>query len=362
MKWSNRSIDERRRHVGGFVAVTSMMSQATDVLRRCYQGFHVGHQASCSFIVGKTGVGKSTAADDFLEEIREEYRGTLNDGHNLKLADRDDNAHTMSVIFEKPGHGLVRPVLKVEVTKSTYRNLFSDTLTAIGVKVQTRATLGEMMSIARQQIREQGIRLIIFDDCQHITESRSTRNPYEAADVFKALMKQARVQVVCMGLPHTTDFLLENAQLETLKDEELRMVPFPCDLEEDSEYINFLKALSEYLPFDHKPSLDERSVALGLHMASDGYIGTLMKYVSRAADQAIEEGAHTLTRDHLAKAYSRKTNVPIHENPFIEKNINPEGFRATKAARLERRRAEARKGRSERNSTGRKPRLKKGGA
>lgn len=362
MKWSKQSVEERRQHLGRFVAVTTTMKEANDVMRRCYRRFHEELQASCSFIVGPTGVGKSTAADDFLEEIREEFRGTLKNGQDLKLANHEDYSHTMSVTFEKPGHGLVRPVLKVEVTKSSYRDLFADTLLAIGIKVRARATLGEMMTIARQQIDQQGIRLIIFDDCQHIVEATWRRNPYEAADVFKALMKQARVQVVCMGLPHTTDFLLENAQLENLKDEELGMVPFDLDLEEDSQFCEFLKALSEHLPFDQKPALDERSIALGLFLASEGYVGTLMKLVSRAAEHALDEGAATVTAAHLKEAYRRKTNAPDFENPFHNKEVDPDGFREMKAARSKARRQEAKKARAERNASIGKSPLRKGGA
>lgn len=362
MEWKSRSAEERRNHIGSFIAVTPTMKRATDVLRRCYRAYHEEPQASCSFIVGETGVGKTTVANDFLEEIRGEYLGTIMDEQNLKLADDADYDHTMSVTFEKPGHGFVRPVVKIQVSKkTTYKQLFSDTLAAIGLTVR-RATLGEMMSIARQQIKEQGIRLIIFDDCQHIAESGLTRDPYEAADVFKALMKEARVQIACVGLPHAADFLLESAQLETLKNEELRMMPFPLDLSEHGEYRAFLKAFSDDLPFDRKPSLESPQMALRLHLASDGYVAAIAKYIGLAAKEAIDRDMETITTDLVGEVYRRKHNVPDNENPFLKAEVEPDGFREIKATRRQERLLEARKGRATRRAKTRKPSLRKGAA
>lgn len=363
MKWKSRPAEERRKHIGSFVAVTPTMKRAIDVLRRCYRAYHDESQASCVFVVGQTGVGKTTAANDFLEEVREEYLGTLMDGHNLKLADVEEYDRSMSVTFENPGQGFVRPLVKIQVPKkTTYKRLFADTLAAIGIKVPSSATLGDMMSIARQQIKEQGIRMIIFDDCQHIAESNLNRDPYEAADVFKALMKEARVQIACVGLPHATDFLLENAQLETLKSEELHMMPFPLDLSDTSEYCMFLKAFSDDLPFDRKPLLEKPAMALRLHLASDGYVAAIAKYVSLAAKEAIDRNLDTITMDLLEEVYRRKHNVTENENPFRKAEIDPEGFRKIKADRRRERVAEARKGRATRRAKERELSLRKKGA
>lgn len=361
--WESRTAEERRRHVGEFIAITPTTEEAIAVLRRCYDRWHEEQQASCSFVVGETGVGKTTAANEFMEEVREEYLGTFTDDHNLLLADEAEYPHTMSVTFERPGHGLVRPVLKVFVgKKSTYKQLFADTLTAIGVKVPKGASLGEMKSIARRQVKEQGIRLIIFDECQHIAESNLTRDPYEAADVFKVLMKEARVQVACVGLPHATDFLLENAQLETLKDEEYRMKPFPLDLDEDSELCIFLRAYSEDLPFDHPSDLDAPEIALRLHLASEGHVATITKYVSLAAKEAIGLGHPSVTLDHLAEVFRRKTGLPDEENPFRMAVPDAKGFRARQKARRTERLAEARKRRAPRKAKPGKSPLRHRGA
>ena len=361
MIWAKQPALERRKHIGKFVAVTSMMKGVNGVLRRCYERHRVNQEASCSFVFGATGVGKSTAAHDFLEEIREDYRGSLKDGSDLKLANDNEYSHTMSVTFEKPGHGLMRPVVKVEVGESsTFRDLYRDTLLAIGIKVAARTTVGQMKAIARHQVAEQDVRMIIFDDCQHILEGRNPSNPYQAADVFKEFMKETRVQVVCMGLRETTDLRVWNTQLNGLIDEEWEMEPFKLDLSEDGEFYEFLYVLSEYLPFDKKPPLYDRSTALSLYQASDGYLRPLMKVISLAAEMAIDQGAKTINNDHLAEAYRRKVRVPEFENPFLNKELDIEGFAQVKTARLKARKAEARKGRAERDAS-RKSALRNGG-
>ncbi|NUU44501.1 ATP-binding protein [Tardiphaga robiniae] len=361
MTWMNRTAEERRKHVGSFVAVTPTMKRATGILRRCYSSWHETQQASCSFLVGETGVGKTTVANDFLEEVREDYRGAIMDGQNLKLTDAAEYDRTMSVTFEKPGHGLVRPVVKLQVgKKTTYKQLFADTLNAIGIKPSGRPTLGEMQAMARHQIKEQSIRLIIFDDCQHIAESTLKGDPYEAADVFKALMKETRVQVMCMGLPHALDFLLANGQLETVKSEQWTMPPFPLDLDEKADLRRFLKSLSDDLPFDVNPNLHHKSTALRLFLASDGYLGGITKYVTEAVKVAIEEEMETITMLALAEAYRRKHDVPDGENPFFPKeDPNAEGFLRMKKERREESELKALEGHTIRRAKARKNGLKK---
>ncbi len=349
MKWKNCTADERKQHVDGFVAVTPTMARALDVLRRCYRSHGSGQQASCSFIVGETGVGKTTVANEFLEEVRAEHMGILMDGQNLKVQDEEAYPHNMSVTLERPGHGLIRPVLKIQVgKKSTYKQLFAQTLAAIGVNVAKATRFGEMMSIARIQIREQGIRMIIFDECQHIADSSMTRDPYEAADVFKVLMKEARVQIACVGLPYTTDLLLENRQLETLKKEEMTMRPFQPDFNDGSELMGFLQALSTDLPFDRAQQIHKGPMAIRLHFASDGYVAGIAMMVSEAAKIAIDEGVEVIDLDLLGEAYRRKHDVPVNENPFLMAKVDPDGFRALKAARWNERVLAAQKNRATR--------------
>lgn len=361
MTWNNRSPEERRRHIGSFVAVTPTMKRASDVFRRCYEAYHEEQQASCSFVVGETGVGKTTVANDFLEEVREKYRGSVMDGQNLTLAPDADYDRTMSVTFENPGQGFVRPVVKVQVSKkTTYKQLFAETLSAVGIKFSKFATLGDLKSMARHQIKEQGIRMIIFDDCQHIAESSLIRDPYEAAEVFKALIKEARVQIMCVGLPHATDYLVVNGQLETVKNEEWHMKPFSLDLDEGSDYLRFLKSFSDDLPFDVNPCLNETSLALRLHIAADGFIAPIAKYVGLAAKEAIARGSETITLDMFEEVYRRKNNVPDKENPFFTNvDPDPEGFKKVKEDRRKERLLEIDKGRATRRAKAREQSLKK---
>ncbi|MGM4892017.1 ATP-binding protein [Tardiphaga sp. 839_C3_N1_4] len=347
MTWNEKSTHDRLTHIGRFVAQTSNLLDAKAVLQRLYRNFRVSQQAGCAFIVGRTGAGKSTVANDFLEDIREEYRGTLKNGDDLKIADNQDYSHTMSVTFEKPGHGLVRPVLKVEVQASTRRDLFRDVLLAIGIRVGSRTTFGQMMAIARHQINEQDIRLIIFDDCHHIAEGDMTK-ALHAANVIKCLIKQARVQVACMGVLHAGDLPLVNDELESLKDENHPMRPFDLDLGGESEYMDFLAALSDWMPFDRKLAFDDDAVAMGLFKASDGYVGTLTKFVTKAAEVTIDSGADMMTMEHLATAYARKTNAPTWENPFENQTLDIQGFRAAKAERRRTQLNEAARGQNER--------------
>lgn len=347
MKWKNVTKDERMQHIDSFVGITPTMTLALDTLRRCYSAHGKGKQATCCFVVGETGVGKTTVANEFLEEIRAEQMGVLRDGQNLQVPDKEAYPHDMSVTLVKPGHGLVRPVLKVFVgKKTTYKQLLAKTLTAIGINVQKAARYGDMLAIARKQIKEQDIRLIIFDECQHIADCSTGREPYEAADVFKALMKETRVQIACVGLPYALDLLLANRQLVTELKEQRTMNPFEPDFNDGSEFMEFLKAMSADLPFDHTQTIHKAPTAIRLHLASDGYIAGITMMVSEAAKIAIEDGLQGVDLKLLGEVYRRKHDVPPNENPFLLPTVDPDGFRALKAARLKERLQESERNRA----------------
>jgi hypothetical protein len=328
MKWKDRTDEEREQVVGSVVIHTPAVSEGLDVLRRLYKRHRKTPEGTCSFITGDTRVGKTTILNEFLEEVCESFGGELRGAEDSALAADEGYTGTMSVVEEVKGHGLTRPILKFGVDKkATYKSMLLATIAALGVPPPRRsADTKELTSIILAQARGQEVRLIIFDDCQHISENRSRMDPYEAADAFKVLMKHARVQVACVGLDHATDFLLVNGQLKAMTEEVHRMAPFASDLGAGDPFREFLGSLSDELPFDKPSYLDDVEMAVRIHMASQGYVGLISKIVGLATNEAIARGHDRVTAEHLAKVQDRLQPDLAAENPFRIKKVNEEQY------------------------------------
>lgn len=352
MSWLTKSTEERQRHIGGFIAMTRTLEDATRVLRKRYMSWHTAPQGNCAFIVGITNTGKTTAIDEFMAEIRDGIAAQFKDGNDLVLADEEAYPPTMSVAFERPGQGVVRPVIKVFVGKRvTFNNLLWDTLLALGIKAPKNATYSQMMTMIRTQIREQEVKLLIFDECQHICEGRTQRGQYDAGDVFKLLMKDARVEIACAGLPHATEMLDANTQLAKLVRAKLTIQPFPLALEPESGWIVLLATMSADLPFDKPSDLHSRPTALRLHLATEGLIGHVCALVMSAAVDAMTEGEDHVSMTRLAATYREETGVPDDENPFLMPRIDARHYNAL-VARKRRERLDAAEARQSGNRPG----------
>jgi len=200
------------------------------------------------------------------------------------------------------------------------------------------------MSLAMRHFELQGVRMVAFDESQHIIEGHSKDTAYEAADVFKMLLNEARVQVVCVGLPRTLEILDANPQIPRHCTAVYELKPFAMEVEDlESDYMTFMRGLNAYLPFDESSNLHHPVLAMRIHLASDGLIGLIMHLVQTATARAIEEGLSCLTRKVLGEVYGEISIVKPADNPFISPEFNENMYEAIQARRktMNKRRASA---------------------
>ena len=76
-------------------------------------------------------------------------------------------------------------------------------------------------------IEAQKVKMIIFDDVQHILDAGMSA--YSAADVFKLFLK-SRVAVVCIGLLYAHLLTAVNPQLNRLVQQKIVMPPLRCSI------------------------------------------------------------------------------------------------------------------------------------
>jgi hypothetical protein len=216
------------------------------------------------------------------------------------------------------------------------RALLFDLLLALGVRANRSSNFGELMSLVRHHLSAQAVKLIIFDEVHHIVDGHGPSTAYEAADLFKMLLIQSRVQIVCLGLPHSVDILAANGQLARRCRARYEIRPFFCEVDDpESDFMQFCAALDATVPFDEPSGLDRPDTALRLHIAGEGYIGRITHVVQTACELAIDQGLSRLGHEVLGEAFRNIESVDDDENPFFVANPRPETFAVKRAQREE---------------------------
>ncbi|KAB0679714.1 ATP-binding protein [Aureimonas leprariae] len=246
----------------------------------------------------------------------------------------------MSVVLERDDR-LERPVIKIPVDpKPSFKSLFSDVVVAVtGTRPPKTMNFMSVLTMLIHQLLAQKTKLLIFDDVQHISEHRGPEGIYKAADVFKVLMKSARMQIVLIGLPHAREIMLANTQLHEMTSRVHQVSPFVLDGRE-GEFVQFLEAIEGELPFDKASDISGDEVAVRIHHATDGYVGRISHLLIDAVDYALEEGLGRLDRTALAGMLRDHRGIGSHLNPFLlDENELKEFQQTIHAERSKRQRA-----------------------
>jgi ABC-type oligopeptide transport system ATPase subunit len=336
--FSQMSDIERLAHLGGFQADTPQFVDAKQALLRLYRGWQTTKDAHILTLSGESGVGKTTVADDVIQDLESEWQGLVTDGNN-EVCEPTLPIPPTAGITKEGAVGLIRPVVKVFVEpKARARGLLRDTLHALGVRSTIHDTYGELIERLQIHVVGQQVRLLIFDEVHHVVEGHGPATAYEAVEVIKMLLLQARVQIACLGLAITETILDKNLELPRHCRGRIAMTPLADDFGTRSDFMRFLKALSRDLPFDTPSNLTDADIAVRIHVATGGLIGEIINLVHAACEVAIEHGSEGITRKLLAEVYGRINGGGRAENPFSVDVLSQDTIVAIHKRREERRR------------------------
>lgn len=330
-KWPREA---RVEHLSYRFLKTPFTKDVHDLLEHLYWPAGLEPEGEGCFILGDTGVGKTTAVRMFTNDKYAELRAADPSGtwYRPKVFGTD-----LAPICHKTPEGLRRPIAVVWVDpRPRFNSFMKDTALGLQVDLGSRFDFGHACIEIARALEEQEVKMIIFDDVQHIVENNM--NVYGAADVFKVFAK-ARVQVICIGLPKAEDLGTENEQLERLVANTYTVLPLRCsvndfpriddngkaigrELQQLTPFRRLMKALdrrdgkNSVLPFDDESNLSAPDMALRIHQAYRGYTGQMMKLVMRAAKLAIEDGTSRITRKHFEDAYRKASRCSDEANWF----------------------------------------------
>jgi len=316
--WIGVPAAQRRAHISQYVAFTPGLKAAVAVVDDLYDTWREAPEGEISFIQGETRAGKTTALDEFILDKHEWFSKYYKCRKDFTVQPLGEDPAFWAIEIDTP-NGYLRPIVKVQVSKKPkYRSLFADVLATMGCRHIPDSMTGDArLKLMTTQMREQQTRCIAFDEVHHISEYKDPEGTYDAGDVFKIVAKNARVGVLCVGLPHMMELVDANVQVRELVRATYTFEPFRLDLDPSSDLKKFMTALNEQMPFDQPSYLDQDDIVLRIALMNDMFTGRIAKFVHRVVGYAIDVGAPCVDLQTLADYVRIKLEIKDQTNIFL---------------------------------------------
>lgn len=331
MQFARMSHQERLDWMKKHTIETPDVKKVITYCRRLYRQAGTKREGNVGFVMGDTGVGKSTAVAAFVDQIADEIRRERPEAELMRPEVEDTYIRPIWEVVQSEGdeYRIERPVVVVVVPpRPQFNPLLGDVAAALGKPLTKGFKFGEALRTIKKEIRLQNVKMMIFDEVQHITQG--SISSYQAADVIKVIAK-CKVEVVCVGMPDMMN-LVEgqnaNEQLQRLKRISCEVRPLACSLEDffqgqltatssddirfpNSEFKDFCARLDDrsdperiILPFDEPSDISNALVAIRLWRACwNGRVGKIMDFLGAASDLAIEKKRRSLTLKVMEDTY-----------------------------------------------------------
>ena len=273
-----------------------LLAQVEKDLERLFDYGQVGAQSGTSantyMLVGAPGSGKTGALRRFE-----------NRHPKVQEAERD-----------------VYPVLYVEVPPCTTRKALAERiLQALRAFVPANSTESRLTEKVRKHLRDQGVKVLVLDEAQHLTNPDRRRLNYEAADWVKGIANDGTCSVVLAGVLEAWEVYRYNGQLRRRSFGNRTLTAFRVSERGGLHaFRGLLDKFEEILPFDERSNLKDDLTALRIHRQVGGLIGRLSDFLAAALVLALEEGLRCLTPDVLREVAIQQCPLdnPDWQNPF----------------------------------------------
>lgn len=262
-------------------------------------------------------------ADDFdagkLTGERFEGAGIVVIGESAsgKSKEIDEALKRLKTKMPKMECGLENRILQEAlVGETTWKALGLQLLEKLGYPLAASRTEHEIWSRVRSQLKGQGIWLVHIDECQHMFETLGETETKKVINSLKTFMKHRDwpVALILSGIPKLLDKVNLDPQFRNL------MTPFtlaPLDRNSDDLYEidTVVYSLGEALGID-VDALRDTDVYQRISFGHEDLYGKIFRFIFYVF-KTLPEDETTLTIDHLAEAYEKKTWCTPAHNVFI---------------------------------------------
>lgn len=254
-------------------------------------------------LVGESRVGKTT----LLTKLKNKYPAQRNED------------------------GIIQPVVLCNVApQPTMRGMALSLLKGLNdPTIDFDKTAGErgeraLKAKAVKQIKECGVKAVIFDESQHLARDPNSKSTYAATEWIKTLMDETNVVLIMAGLNSTTNLFEQNEQLLGRCRSTIRLSRFDWESQESiSEFRGILLVFQQRMQSLDMPDLTDMDIAFRFYVATGGLIGYLSKLLTQIVWDAVTEKRKIITMEHFAAAYEktmRVSDLNQSKNPFDRKS------------------------------------------
>lgn len=236
---------------------------------------------------------------------------------------------------------LCKPLIRVTApVEPNQRSLTLSIIRGLDSRVLGKCSTSDMYDQALRQLRIAGVRTIIFDEIQHLSEFGSAQKVRSAGDFLKVLSDELNISLILMGLPSAERLLGLNEQLRGRCLNTEFIYPYAWISAEDRQQFADGVALiaDAYRDQNWSVQVEDATTLKALYASSIGRFGILIDLFSHA-----ETGNARKVMDArcLAKAYTHAVNEQYFSgNPFLssteisENELNAAYVKVLKQANL----------------------------
>jgi len=170
-----------------------------------------------------------------------------------------------------------------------------------------------------KMLRDQGVKLIVLDDLQHVVDRTSDRVIFDASEAIKEILIDCPVSVLCAGLADAERVVGSNEQLTRRHMSTVYLPRFDWQCKKSKHsFIGVLKAFESSLKGYDLPELLNESVALRFYLATGGIMDFVFKLFLFAAQIALEKKLSAIGPGVFAEAWKMAfLHSAKFENPFL---------------------------------------------
>ena len=290
-----RPTSERLAYFRSYTVAHPQLKAVSEALRRAIQE---PGGASLIFVVGPTGVGKTTLRLRIERELKQRFlsAGEPEPGRipvvGFEAAAPDSGNFSWKDYYRRALRALEEPLIDY---KCNYPDAFGgrDCDWAVAARVGSL----ELRHALEQAIRHRRPAAVLIDEAQHFTKMASGRRLSDQLDCLKSLAGLTGCVHVLVGTYELLPCRNLSAQLSRRSID----IHFPRYRADDpDDVIAFQRALfsfQRHLPLPQEPELWRDWEFCYAH--SMGCVGVLKDWITRALATALEQGALTLTRADL---------------------------------------------------------------
>ncbi|HEY5869695.1 MAG TPA: TniB family NTP-binding protein [Candidatus Tectomicrobia bacterium] len=220
--------------------------------------------------------------------------GPTNNGKSM-LMEKFRRAHRVESALHAETETI--PVVTMQMPSDpSVSRFYALLLTTLGVPLHGRRKVVDLEGMALRVLRAVGMKVLVIDELHNMLAGNSSVRR-EFLNLLRFLGNELRVPIVGVGTREAYLAIRSDDQLEN------RFEPMTLPLWQDGpELMALLASYAASFPLRQRSTLDQPALASYILARTEGTIGEITMFLTRAAIAAIDSGEEALTRKTLMLA------------------------------------------------------------